>query len=149
MAESKIFNVRDFYPSDYCFDHEAFMADPDGYEFTPDDTAYLNAMELERYEHDVPMTYYERTLLRKWVMAGHSPRENPGSRYLCLTESEPYDFLDVHRMDREIRRNTRKMNKAERKAWLMEYMGWANDEDDPDGAAPEESAEGELEYPFR
>lgn len=127
MAGNKTFNIHNLYPASYCFNYEAFEADPEAYVFTPDDIAYLNAMELERYEREVPMTYYEKTLLRKWVMSGHSPRENPGSRYLCLTETEPYDFLDVYRMDKEIRRDMKGMNKAEQKAYLMEYMGWADD----------------------
>ena len=44
------FNVHDLYPKDYCFDYKAFYANPEGYEFTPEDIAYCNAMELERYE---------------------------------------------------------------------------------------------------
>ena len=128
MARNKVFNVHDLYPADYCFDYEAFYADPEGYVFTPDDISYHNAMELERYEQEVPMTCYEKTLLRKWVISGHSPREMPPSRYLCLTGSEPYDFLDVHRMDKEIRLAMKGMNKAEQKAYLMEYMGWTDDE---------------------
>ena len=56
MARNKVFNVHDLYPADYCFDSKAFYADPEGYVFTPDDIAYSNAMELERYEQKVPMT---------------------------------------------------------------------------------------------
>ena len=67
MAKNRVFNVHDLYPADYCFDSESFYADPEGYVFTPEDIAYSNAMELERYEREVPMTYYEKTLLRKWV----------------------------------------------------------------------------------
>lgn len=132
MAGNKAFNVHDLYPQGYCFDYGAFEADPESYVFTPDDIAYLNAMELEQYEREVPMTYYEKKLLRKWVMSGHSPRENPGSRYLCLTGSEPYDFLDVYRMDQEIRRDMKGMDKDEQKSYLMEYMGWTDDPDHPD-----------------
>ena len=140
MARNKVFNIHDLYPADYCFDSEAFYADPEGYVFTPEDIAYFNAVELERYEREVPMTYYEKTLLRKWVMEGHSPCENPGSKYLYLTDSEPYDFLYVHRMDKEIRRDMKGMNDEERKAYLMDRMGWRDDpvddtpwpESDPD-----------------
>lgn len=128
MARNKVFNVHDLYPADYYFDYKTFSEDPEGYEFTPDDTAYFNAMELDRYEHEVPMTYYEKTLLRKWVMSGHSPLEMPPSRYICLIGSEPYDFLDVHRMDKEIRRAMKGMNKAQQEAYLKEYMGWTDDE---------------------
>ncbi len=132
MAKRKVFNVHDLYPADYCFDYQAFAADPEGYVFTPEDIAYYNAMELERYELEVPMTYYEKKLLRQWVISGHNPRENPGSRYLCLTGSEPYDFLTVHRMDKEIRRDMKGMSKDEQKAYLMEYMGWTDDPEEAD-----------------
>ena len=127
MARRKVFNVHDLYPADYCFDYQAFAADPEGYVFTPEDIAYHNAMELERYELEVPMTPYERKLLRQWVISGHNPRENPGSRYLCLTGSEPYDFLTVHRMDKEIRQDMKGMSKDEQKAYLIDYMGWTDD----------------------
>ncbi len=127
MAKNKVFNVHDLYPADYRFDYEAFAADPEAYVFTPDDMAYLNAMELERYEREVPMSYYEKMLLRKWVASGHSPRENAGSKYVCLTGSEPYDFLDVYRMDREIRREMKGMSKSEQEAYLKKYTGWADE----------------------
>ncbi len=128
MARNKVFNVHDLYPADYCFDYEAFEANPEAYVFTPDDIAYSNAMELERYEQEVPMTYYEKKLLRKWVMSGHSPRENPGSKYICLSSARDYDFLEVHRIDKEIRRDMKGMNQDEKKAYLKEYMGWWDDE---------------------
>lgn len=130
MAKNKAFHVQDLYPPDYCFDYETFAADPEAYVFTPDDIAYYNAMELERYEQEVPMSSYERRLLRKWVIAGHNPRENPGSKYLCLSASAPYDFLDVYRMDREIRRAMKGMNEAEQEACLKEYMGWRDEQSD-------------------
>ena len=75
MAKRKSFNVHDLYPADYHFDYEAFSANPEAYVFTPEDIAYYNAMELERYEREVPMTPYEKSLLRKWVITGHNPRE--------------------------------------------------------------------------
>ena len=127
MARRKVFNVHDLYPANYSFDYQAFAADPEGYVFTPEDIAYDNAMELERYEFEVPMTPYEKRLLRKWVISGHNPREMPPSRYLCLTGSEPYDFLDVYRMDREIRKAIRGLNKVEKEAYIKDYMGWTND----------------------
>jgi len=46
MARRKPFNVHDLYPADYCFNWEAFEADPERYVFTKDDIAYSNAMEL-------------------------------------------------------------------------------------------------------
>ena len=71
-------------------------------------------------------------LLRKWVISGHSPRENPGSRYICLSGSEPYDFLDVYRMDREIRRDTKGMSAEQKEAYLKAYTGWTDmDDTDP------------------
>ena len=132
MAKRKVFNVHNLYPADYCFDYQACAADPEGYVFIPEDIAYYNAMELERYELEVPMTYYEKKLLRQWVISGHNPRENPGSKYLCLTGSEPYDFLTVHRMDKEIRRDMKGMSKDEQKAYLMEYIGWTDDPEEAD-----------------
>ena len=132
MGRNRTFNVHGLYPEDYCFDQAAFEADPEGYQFTSDDIAYFNAMELERYETSVPMTPYERRLLRKWVISGHSPRENPGSRYICLSGSEPYDFLDVYRMDMEIRRDTKGMSAEQKEAYLKAYTGWTDmDDTDP------------------
>lgn len=153
MAKNKVFNIHDLYPADYRFDEKSFFADPEGYEFTPEDIAYFNAMELEKYEREFPMTYYEKTLLRKRVMSGHSPSENPGSRYLCLPDSYSCDFLTVHRMDKEIRQAMKGMNKSEQEAYLMEYMGWTDDEPDLEGETPEgetfwKPTEGESEYPF-
>ena len=148
MAKKKVFNVHDLYPADYYFDYEAFYSDPEGYVFTPDDIAYFNALDLERYEQNVPMTPYEKKLLRKWVISGHSPYENPGSRYLCMTGSEPYDFLTVHRMDKEIRRDMKGMNKEEQKAYLMEYMGWTDKEPDQEGSELWEPSDEDSGLPF-
>lgn len=131
--KKKAFNVHDLYPKDYRFNYEAFEAVPESYVFTEDDIAYFNAMELERYEREVPMSPYEKKLLRKWVMSGHSPSENPGSKYLFMMDTSYCDFLEVYRMDRDIRRDMKGMNKAERTAYLKEEMGWTDDpeEDDP------------------
>ena len=126
MAEKKPFNVQDLYPEDYYFDSGAFYADPEGYKFTADDIAYFNAAELERYEAEVPMSPYEKRLLRKWVASGHSPAENPGSRYLCMSGSEPYDFLDVYRIDREIRHALKGKTPAGKEAYLKEYTGYVD-----------------------
>ena len=148
MARNKVFNVHDLYPADYCFDYQAFCNNPEAYVFTPEDIAYINAMELERYEREAPMAYYEKTLLRKWAMSGHSPRETPPSRYLCLTGPEPYDFLDIHRMDKEIRRDMKGMSKAEQKAYLMEYMGWTDDGPSAEETGLTEPAEWDIDHPF-
>lgn len=128
MADKKVFNVHNLYPKDYSFNSAAFYADPEGYEFTSDDIAYWNAKELEEYEQTVPMTRYEKKLLRNWVMSGHSPYENAGSKYLCLTGNESYDFLSIYRIDKEISRNTRGMNNEEKQAYLREYMGCTDEE---------------------
>ena len=118
MAKRKRFNIEDLYPKDYFFDYAEFMKDPENYQFTEADYAYQNAMDLKKYEEEVPMTYYEKTLLRKWVMDGHNPRENPGSKYLCMTGSEPMDFLDVYRLDKEIEQEMKGMTKAQKEVYL-------------------------------
>ena len=84
---------------------------------------------LARYEAEVPMTPYEKRALRKWVTSGHSPYENTGSKYLCISSDAPYDFLDIYRMDRELEKETKGMTDAEKKAYLMEYMGWTDESD--------------------
>ena len=40
MSKRKPFSVHDLYPADYCFDYDAFEADPENYVFTPEDCAY-------------------------------------------------------------------------------------------------------------
>ena len=139
MPNRKKFNIHDLYPRDYSFDWDAFEKDPDGYEFTEADIAYSNAMDLERFEEEVQMAPYEKRAVRRWVMDGHSPYENPGSKYLCMTGSEPYDFLTVYRMDKELEQDMKGMNKAQKIAYLKEFMGWT-DEDKPD-EIPEESSD--------
>ena len=129
MAKNKVFNVHDLYPKDYRFDYKAFEADPDGYPFTAEDQAYFNAMELEQYEANVPMTAHEKCLLRRWVASGNSPKENAGSKYLCLPGSKGYDFLDVYRIGREIQKAMRGMDSAEQAAYLKEYTGWTDDDE--------------------
>lgn len=130
MSKRKPFSVHDLYPADYCFDYDAFKADPENYVFTPEDCAYLNAMELEEYELEVPMTPYEKRLLRNWVASGHSVHENAGSKYICLAGgSPPFDFLDVYRMDRKIRHDMKGMSEAEQEAYLKAYTGWHDDAD--------------------
>ena len=55
-----------------------FVDSPDAYVFTPDDIAYLNAMEIERYEQEVPMSYYEKGLLRNaHTNSVHMPLPSP------------------------------------------------------------------------
>ena len=128
MPKRDNFNIHNLYPADYCFDWETFYKDPEGYQFTEADIAYFNARELARYEEEVPMTPYEKKLLRQWVISGHSPLDNAGSRYVCLSGSESLDFLDVYRMDREIREATKGMNRKEKDAYLKSYIGWTDDD---------------------
>jgi hypothetical protein len=73
----KTFSVHDLYPADYCFDWKSFEADPEHYHFTEDDNAYINAMELDRYEASTPMTPAEKRALRRWVSSGHSVTDAP------------------------------------------------------------------------
>ncbi len=148
MAKDKVFNVQDLYPANYSFDYEKFEADSEAYVFTADDIAYSNAMELERYEQEVPMTSHEKKLLHKWVMDGHNPRENPGSKYIFLAGSEPYDFLDVYRMDRKIQQDMKGMNPDEQEAYLKEYTGWKDESPDSELIEFLEPSDEDLIHPF-
>ena len=120
------YTIQELYEKydDYLFDWETFYMDPERYTFTEDDIMYWNLRELKNYEFDVPMTPAEKRALRKWVTSGHSVREPRGSRYVFTSKDQ--DFLDVYRMDREIRRELRGKTKAEREKYLKEYMGWEN-----------------------
>lgn len=126
MDRNKAFDIHDLYPQEYSFDYERFAANPEKYVFTPDDIAYFNAMELEKYEQEVPMTVYEKKLLHEWVASGHSPRENAGSKYFCI-DSASCDFLSVYRIDNELRKAMKGMSKAEREAYMKEYTGWTDE----------------------
>ena len=124
MARRKPFNVHDLYPADYCFNWETFEADPERYVFTKDDIAYSNAMELEKYEQETPMTPYEKRALRRWVASGHSVMEAPPSRYACIHCCyPPPSFLDVYREDKQLDAATRGMTKSEKASYLKEYVG--------------------------
>ena len=135
MAEYKTFNVHELYPEGYTFDWAAFEADPENYEFTKEDIAFLNAQELAEYENRVPMTSYEKQLLRKWVASGHSVTESPGSRYLP-DRYPPQDFIETYRTDREIRKAVRGMSPVEKEAYLKSIIGWT-DEDASEPAGPD------------
>ena len=124
MARRKPFNVHDLYPADYCFNWEAFEADPERYVFTKDDIAYSNAMELKKYEQETPMTPYEKRALRRWVASGHSVMETPPSRYACIHCCyPPPSFLDVYREDKQLDAATRGMTISEKASYLKEYVG--------------------------
>ena len=131
MARRKPFNVHDLYPADYCFDWDAFEADPDGYVFTKEDIAYTNAVELEKYEQETPMTPYERSALRRWVASGHSVMEAPPSRYPCIHCCyPPPSFLDVYREDKQLDEATKGMTKAEKTAYLKDYIGFVDESEE-------------------
>lgn len=131
MARRKPFNVHDLYPADYCFNWEAFEADPERYVFTKDDIAYSNAMELEKYEQETPMTPYEKRALRRWVASGHSVMETPPSRYACIHCCyPPPSFLDVYREDKQLDAATRGMTKSEKASYLKEYVGYPEESEE-------------------
>ena len=131
MARRKPFNVHDLYPADYCFNWDAFEADPDRYVFTEDDIAYSNAMELEKYEQETPMTPYEKRALRKWVASGHSVMDTPPSRYACIHCCyPPPSFLDVYREDRLLDAATKGMTEAEKVSYLKAYAGFQEESDE-------------------
>lgn len=84
------------------------------------------------------MGAYEKRLLRRWVASGHSPGENAGSKYICLTGSESYDFFGGYCMDRELQKTMRGMNQEKRIAYLKEYIGWPDVEYETTGFLPVE-----------
>ena len=77
------------------------------------------------------MTPAEKLALRRWVSFGHSVYEHPESRYICLYGAyPPRDFLDVYRMDREIKQAIKGRSKSEKERYLKEYIGY---EEPPEG----------------
>ena len=146
MARKK-FNVHDLYPADYCFDYAAFWADPEAYVFTPEDIAYWNAMDLERFEAEWPMTPYEKRAVRKWVREGNSPYDNGGSKYYCFAEYGASTFLDIYRTDREIDQEIKGMKKAEQIAYLKDLLGYRDQDETNTPTGPFIDENGE-EFPF-
>jgi hypothetical protein len=131
MKKRKHFNIHDLYPADYSFDWRAFSEDPEHYVFTKDDIAFFNVRELERYEEDTPMSPYERRALRKWVASGHSVMEAPPSRYACIHCCyPPPSFLDVYREDKMLDAAMKGMTKAEKDAYLKDYMGFYEEQEE-------------------
>ena len=128
MSDRKVFNVHGLYPSDYCFDWEAFEADPEHYAFTADDIAYFNAMELERFEMETPMTPYEKRAVRRWVLSGHSVMDAPPSKYPYIhSHYPPPCFLDVYRTDKELDAAMKGMTRKEKRSYLREYAGFQDE----------------------
>lgn len=107
----------------YEIDYDAFYADPENYKFTEKEIRALNARTLEDYESRVPMTPAEKRALRKWVAAGHSVYESPGSKYIC---DNGMDFLDVYRIDHEIAAAIRGKTNEEKVAYIKEYTGYVD-----------------------
>ena len=102
--------------------------------------------ELKEYEAKHPMTPAEKRALRKWVSSGHSVYENPGSHYIYLCGAyPPRDFLDVYRMDREIKQELRGKSMAEREQYLKEYTGYS----DPPEETPESITLKHLPEPIK
>ena len=134
QAACRISDLYERY-DDYVFNWTEFLKDPEGYHFTEDDIMYLNLQELERYEAKVQMSPYEKRLLRNWVASGHSVYETSGSRY--IPDPVGCDFLDVYRMDRELRQELKGKTKAEQEEYLKSYTGYTDD-------APDEEWEPEL-----
>lgn len=131
MAKRKYFSVHDLYPEDYRFDWDAFEADPEHYQFTAEDIAYSNAMELEEYEMKTPMTPYEKRALRRWVASGHSVRDMPPSKYPCIHCCyPPPSFLDVYREDKMLDAAMKGMTDEEKTAYLKEYIGFVDETDE-------------------
>ncbi len=89
----------------------------------PDGQEYWE--EYRDYIEKIPLTAYERRKLREWVKSGHSVHEPCESRYLCLAGYEPCpDFIDVMRMDAQIRNDLKGKSRLERKIYLMNYCGF-------------------------
>jgi len=80
--------------------------------------------EYEKYVESTKLTPYERRLLREWVSDGHSVTESAGSCYLCECYP-PKDFIETHREDKFIRNEMKGMSRAEKEAYLKEYMGYS------------------------
>lgn len=92
--------------------------------------------ELQEYEQEYPMDRAEKRALHRWVESGHSVYEAPPSRYVCDCGLSAQDFLDVYRQDVQISRELKGKTRAEKEAWLRDYMGYAE-------AGPEKKATGE------
>ena len=98
----------------------------DDHVITEEEILLHNTRELEEYEAKHPMTPAEKQALRKWVASGHSVYEAPGSPYICLYGAyPPRDYLDVYRMDREIKQSLKGKSAEERERYLKEYVGYS------------------------
>lgn len=93
--------------------------------------------EFVNYTGKYKVSRYERKLLRDWVRSGHSVHETVESRYLPGPAYPPMDFIGAYRLDRELAKDMKGMNKAEKAAYLKAYIGF----EDP---TPEQAAEEEA-----
>ena len=84
--------------------------------------------EYREYVDKYPLTGYERRLLRGWVKDGHSVYETVESAYLPGPAWPPMDFIDAHRLDRELREAMKGMKPAERGEYLKNYLGYEDAE---------------------
>lgn len=107
----------------YDFDNSAFVSNRELYKTTEKEDRAIRSRELDDYERKVPMTPAEKKALRKWVAAGHSVSESPGSKYIC---DIGMDFLDVYRADHEIAEAVRGKTRAEKIAYIKEYTGYVD-----------------------
>ena len=118
----------------------------DDHVFTEEEIQLHNIRELDEYEAKHPMTPAEKRALREWVASGHSIYESPGSPYICLYGAyPPRDYLDVYRMDREIKQGLKGKSAEERERYLKEYTGYSV----PPKATPESITWKHLPEPIK
>ena len=72
--------------------------------------------ELIEYEKVTAMTADEQSALRAWVAAGNSVHEKTSMG--VDEKGEPLDFLDVYRMEEEIRQDLEKLSPAEQDKYI-------------------------------
>ena len=77
--------------------------------------------ELIEYEKVTVMTADEQSALRAWVAAGNSVHENTSMG--VDEKGEPLDFLDVYRMEEEIRQDLEKLSPAEQDKYIARLKG--------------------------
>ena len=77
--------------------------------------------ELIEYEAVTPTTAEEQALLHEWVADGKSVHENAS---MGVDENgEPVDFLEVYRMDKEIRQTLEKLSPTEKDNYIARLKG--------------------------
>ena len=77
--------------------------------------------ELIEYEKVTTMTAEEQAALRTWVAEGNSVHENAS---MGVDETgEPLDFLEVYRMEEEIRQDLEKLSPTEKDKYIARLKG--------------------------